>query len=74
MIQRLHLDVTAVRGKRFADHHKDLRKLSDILCLTRPEEITDIHRAYFVAGRDIVETNSFGASPGHGHITKTEPF
>lgn len=63
MIQRLKLDETAVRGERFADHHKDLKNFSDILCLTHPEKITDIHRAYFEAGSDIVETNSFGASP-----------
>ncbi len=63
MIQRLGLDEAAVRGDRFADHHKDLKNFSDILCLTHPEKITDIHRAYFEAGSDIVETNSFGASP-----------
>ncbi len=63
MIQRLKLSEAAVRGERFADHHKDLANFSDILCLTHPEEITDIHRAYLEAGSDIVETNSFGASP-----------
>ncbi len=63
MIQRLRLDEAAVRGERFAGHHKDLKNFSDILCLTHPEKITDIHRAYFEAGSDIVETNSFGASP-----------
>ncbi len=63
MIQRLGLDEAAVRGKRFADHHKDLKNFSDILCLTHPEKITAIHAAYYEAGSDIVETNSFGASP-----------
>ena len=63
MIQRLGLDEAGVRGDRFADHHKDLKNFSDILCLTHPEKITDIHRAYYEAGSDIVETNSFGASP-----------
>ncbi|TWT93325.1 methionine synthase [Stieleria varia] len=63
MIQRLGLDEAGVRGERFAEHHKDLKNFSDILCLTHPEKITDIHRAYFEAGSDIVETNSFGASP-----------
>ena len=63
MIQRLGLSEADVRGERFADHHKDLKNFSDILCLTHPEEITDIHRAYYAAGSDIVETNSFGASP-----------
>ena len=63
MIQRLNLDEAAVRGERFANHHKDLKNFSDILCLTHPEKITAIHDAYFEAGSDIVETNSFGASP-----------
>ncbi len=63
MIQRLGLDEAGVRGERFADHHKDLKNFSDILCLTHPEKITDIHSAYYEAGSDIVETNSFGASP-----------
>lgn len=63
MIQRLALSEADVRGERFADHHKDLKNFPDILCLTHPVEITDIHRAYYAAGSDIVETNSFGASP-----------
>ncbi len=63
MIQRLNLDEAAVRGDRFKHHHKDLNRFSDILCLTHPEKITDIHCAYYEAGADIVETNSFGASP-----------
>ena len=63
MIQRLGLDEAGVRGERFADHHKDLKNFSDILCLTHPDKITDIHRAYYEAGSDIVETNTFGASP-----------
>ncbi|MGB7325969.1 MAG: methionine synthase [Rubripirellula sp.] len=63
MIQRLGLDEAGVRGERFADHHKDLKNFSDILCLTHADKITDIHDAYYAAGSDIVETNSFGASP-----------
>ena len=63
MIQRLGLDEAAVRADRFADHHKDLKNFSDILCLTHPEKITSIHDEYYAAGSDIVETNSFGASP-----------
>ena len=63
MIQRLELNEAAVRGERFAGHHKDLVRFSDLLCLTRPDDITDIHYAYLQAGADIVETNSFGASP-----------
>lgn len=65
MIQRLKLDEAGVRGERFADHAADkhLKNFSDLLCLTHPEKITAIHSAYYEAGSDIVETNSFGASP-----------
>ncbi len=42
---------------------KDLKNFADILCLTHPEKITEIHDAYYAAGSDIVETNTFGASP-----------
>ena len=63
MVQRLGLDESDVRAERFADHHKDLKNFTDILCLTHPRAVTDIHRAYLEAGADIVETNSFGASP-----------
>ena len=63
MIQSLKLEEADVRGDRFADHTKDLKNFSDVLCLTRPDDITDIHRKYFEAGADIVCTNTFGASP-----------
>ncbi|HEY2881466.1 MAG TPA: homocysteine S-methyltransferase family protein, partial [Pirellulales bacterium] len=50
------------RGERFADHPKDLRNLIDVLCITQPEAIENIHRGYLEAGADIIETNSFGAT------------
>jgi 5-methyltetrahydrofolate--homocysteine methyltransferase len=62
MVQKLGLDEAAIRGERFAGHHKDLKNFADLLCLTRPDDVTDIHRAYLDAGADIVETNTFGAS------------
>src|SRR5919106_2348734 len=62
-IQALGLDERGMRGERFAGHHKDLKNFADILCLTHPNEVTDIHRRYLAAGADIVETNTFGASP-----------
>src|SRR3990172_8613568 len=62
-IQALGLDERGVRGERFADHHKDLKNFPDILSLTHPNEIADVHRHYLAAGADIVETNTFGASP-----------
>jgi len=64
MVQRLELDEAGVRGERFAEHDptKDLKNFTDILCLTHPASITDIHRQYLEAGADIIETNTFGAS------------
>ncbi len=63
MVQALRLDEQAVRGDRFRSHNKDLANFVDILCLTRPDDVTQIHRTYLEAGADIVETNTFGASP-----------
>ncbi len=63
MIQKLNLDEAAVRGNRFKNHDKELGKFLDILCVTRPDDITNIHYEYLAAGADIVETNSFGISP-----------
>ncbi|MFM8250811.1 MAG: methionine synthase [Planctomycetota bacterium] len=62
MIQALRLTEQDVRGDRFATHPKDLARFADILCLTQPAAITQIHRQYLEAGADIVETNTFGAS------------
>ena len=62
-IQALGLDEAGIRGERFSDHHKDLKNFADILCLTRPDDMTAIHRRYLEAGADIIETNTFGASP-----------
>jgi 5-methyltetrahydrofolate--homocysteine methyltransferase len=76
MVQSLGLDETQVRGERFAEHPKTLRNLIDLLCLTRPEVILDIHRQYLDAGADILETNTFGSSPialedfGLAHLTR----
>ncbi len=63
MVQALSLDETAVRGKRFAHHPVDLKNFVDVLCLTQPTAVTEIHRQYLLAGADIVTTNTFGASP-----------
>ena len=62
MVQALRLVEEAVRGEIFRDHHKDLIRFSDIISLTRPDDLTEIHRKYFAAGADIVSTNTFGAS------------
>ncbi len=61
MIQRHGLTEVDFRGEEFRDHPCELRGCNDLLVLTRPEIIRDIHGAYFEAGADIVETNSFNA-------------
>jgi 5-methyltetrahydrofolate--homocysteine methyltransferase len=72
MIQRFRLDETQYRGTgysgqgsqqaRFADFHKDVKGNNELLSLTRPDIISDIHEGYLAAGADLVETNTFGAT------------
>ncbi|MFV8817287.1 methionine synthase [Haliea sp. E17] len=62
MIQKVGLVEADYRGERFAAHAVDLKGNNDILCLTRPEVVEDIHRAYLEAGADMIETNSFNAT------------
>ncbi|MCK6691234.1 MAG: methionine synthase [Thermoanaerobaculia bacterium] len=62
MIQRYGLGEADFRGEQFKDHHKDLQGNNDLLCLTRPDVIEAIHRAYLEAGADIIETNTFNAN------------
>ena len=50
------------RGELFADHPSSLKGCNDLLCLTRPEVVKSIHRAYLDAGADIIETNTFNAT------------
>ncbi|HKO58797.1 MAG TPA: methionine synthase [Thermoanaerobaculia bacterium] len=61
MIQRYTLDEAAYRGQRFADHPRDLKGAADVLNLTQPAIIEEIHREYLEAGADIIETNTFNA-------------
>jgi 5-methyltetrahydrofolate--homocysteine methyltransferase len=62
MIQRFKLDEAAYRGERFKDFHKDVKGNNELLSLTRPDVIRDIHESYLAAGADLVETNTFGAT------------
>jgi 5-methyltetrahydrofolate--homocysteine methyltransferase len=62
MIQRYKLGEAEYRGERFKDHTKDLRGNGDLLQLTRPEVIAEIHAQYLQAGADVIETNTFGAT------------
>ncbi|MBN2170036.1 MAG: methionine synthase [Candidatus Krumholzibacteriota bacterium] len=65
MIQMIGLDEAAFRGARFAGHDRPLHGDGDILCLSQPEAVGQIHMAYLEAGADIVTTNSFTATrPG----------
>ena len=61
-IQRYELDEAGYRGARFADWAEDIRGNNDILILSRPEIIKDMHGAYLEAGADIIETNTFSAT------------
>ncbi len=62
MIQRYGLDERDFRGDRFQQHDTDLKGNNDLLCLTRPDVVEAIHRAYLEAGADIIETNTFNAT------------
>ena len=62
MIQRFRLTEADYRGQRFGDHPKDLKNNGELLSLTRPDVIRDIHEGYLAAGADIIETNTFGAT------------
>ena len=62
MIQRFKLSEADYRGERFKDFPKDVKGNNELLSLTRPDVIRDIHEAYLAAGADLIETNTFGAT------------
>lgn len=62
MIQRHRLEEEDFRGERFKNHPYPLKGNNDLLSITRPDIIKDIHRQYFEAGADIVETNTFSGT------------
>ncbi len=62
MIQRYKLEEADFRGNRFKDHPLPLKGNNDLLSLTKPEVIKEIHAQYLEAGADILETNSFGST------------
>ncbi len=61
MIQRYQLDEKAYRGARFAGFAHDVKGNNELLALTQPQVIQEIHEQYLAAGADIIETNTFGA-------------
>lgn len=62
MIQRHPLEEEDFRGERFKAHHKNLKGNNDLLSLTRPDIILQIHKDYLEAGADIIETNTFSGT------------
>ena len=61
-IQNYKLQEADYRGARFADYHRDVKGNNDLLVLTQPQIVKDIHRSYLDAGADIIETNTFNAT------------
>ena len=68
MIQRYNLTEEDFRGKRFADIPGQMKGNNDLLCLTRPDVIQDIHRKYLMAGADIIDTAMSPLSLGTSHM------
>lgn len=62
MIQQLKLDESGYRGERFKDWPRDVRGNNDLLNLSQPDAVRDIHLQYFLAGADIVESNTFSST------------
>ena len=62
MLQRAGLEDADYRGERFADHPREVAGDPDLLNLTRPDVVLDIHRRYLAAGADITTTNTFTAT------------
>jgi 5-methyltetrahydrofolate--homocysteine methyltransferase len=62
MIQRHPLEEEDFRGERFKDHNRPLKGNNDLLSITQPEIIKDIHRQYYKAGADFAETNTFSST------------
>jgi 5-methyltetrahydrofolate--homocysteine methyltransferase len=62
MLQRYKFSEEDFRGERFKDFHTSVKGNNDLLSLTQPEAIADVHRKYFEAGADIVETNTFSGT------------
>ena len=76
MIQRYKLGEADFRNEALKDHPKDLKGNNDLLVLTRPDVIQEIHEQYLAAGADLIETNTFGSTSiaqedyGLGHLAR----
>ena len=62
MVQRYSLSENEFRGKRFKNHNSDLKGNNDLLSITQPHIVREIHKAYLDAGADIIETNTFSGT------------
>ncbi|AVI51183.1 5-methyltetrahydrofolate--homocysteine methyltransferase [Pukyongia salina] len=62
MLQRYNFTEEDFRGERFKDHHKSVKGNNDLLSITQPQAIAEVHGKYFEAGADIVETNTFSGT------------
>src|SRR5262249_38184052 len=62
VLQSYNLSEADYRGKQFVGHPKDLRLNSDLLNITQPETLENVHRQYLEAGADIIETNPFNSN------------
>ena len=74
MVQSYKLGEADFRGARFSGHSRDLKGCNDLLCLTKPEVILEIHQAYLRAGADVIETNTFNAQAVSLADYALEPF
>ena len=70
MVQSYGLEEADFRGNRFKDHPCDLKGNNDILSLTRPDVVREIHAAYLDAGADLIETNTFNSTAFLRPITR----
>ena len=62
MLQKSHLTEEDYRGERFKNHKSELKGNNELLSITQPEIIKDVHRAFLKAGADIIESNTFSAN------------
>jgi len=74
MVQSYNLKESDFRGDRFKDHKNDLKGNNEILSISRPDVVSEIHRSYLDAGSDIIETNSFSANSISQKDYNTEKF
>jgi 5-methyltetrahydrofolate--homocysteine methyltransferase len=74
MVQRYQLTEADFRGERFRNHPKDLRGDNDVLVLTRPDVVSEIHQQYLAAGADLIETNTFNSTAVSQADYALEPF